>query len=115
MEQVFANIIYNAVIHTPPETTISITASVEEAAVAIIVHDNGPGLNVDDIPHLFEKFRRGSKAVSGGTGLGLSICKGIVEAHGGTISAANNPKGGASFTIRLPLNDPQKTSREDAI
>jgi two-component system sensor histidine kinase KdpD len=115
MEQVFANIIYNAVIHTPPETTISITASVEDAAVAIIVHDNGPGLNVDDIPHLFEKFRRGSKAVSGGTGLGLSICKGIVEAHGGTISAANNPKGGASFTIRLPLNDPQKTSREDAI
>jgi two-component system sensor histidine kinase KdpD len=115
MEQVLANIIYNAVLHTPPETTISITASVKDNALIIIVKDNGPGLNEDEIPHLFEKFRRGSQVVSGGTGLGLSICKGIVEAHGGTISAANNPKGGASFTIRLPLNDTNKKPREDVI
>lgn len=103
MEQAFSNLVYNAIVHTPAGTEISIEASSAGKTMNLIVRDNGPGLDHNDIPYLFEKFRRGSKSSSGGTGLGLSICRGIVEAHGGTVRAGNNRGGGAEFIIELPL------------
>jgi signal transduction histidine kinase len=65
------------------------------------VSDTGPGVPEDELPRLFDMFFRGRKAASGGAGLGLSICKGIVEAHGGRVTAYRNPKGGLSVELTL--------------
>ena len=66
--------------------------------------DSGQGLSESDSRRVFEKFYRGRGASNhGGAGLGLAICRSIVEAHGGTIEAANRPEGGAVFTVRLPV------------
>ncbi len=104
MEQAVINLVYNAVNHTPAGTVIKIGAGFSDNRFNISVKDNGPGLNPEEIPFLFDKFRRGIAASAGGTGLGLSICKGIVEAHNGEITAGNNPEGGAVFTITLPVD-----------
>ncbi|OHD70986.1 MAG: hypothetical protein A2W19_07635 [Spirochaetes bacterium RBG_16_49_21] len=112
MEQVFVNLLYNAVMYTPAGSAISVGAAADRNMMTVTVSDNGPGINNGDIPFIFDKFRRGSNSAAGGTGLGLSICKGIMEAHGGSISAKNNASGGAVFTIQLPFNIPD-TSNED--
>jgi two-component system OmpR family sensor kinase len=73
--------------------------------VVLSVRDHGPGLPTHDGDELFERFWRaegGRERGKGGAGLGLAIVAGIVEAHGGSVSAENVPGGGASFTVRLP-------------
>jgi len=67
------------------------------------IADSGPGIDDADLPFIFERFFRGrsSRGVSG-NGLGLSLCREIVELHGGEISAANRPGGGAEFAVTLP-------------
>jgi two-component system sensor histidine kinase KdpD len=68
------------------------------------VDDRGPGVPVQDLKRVFDKFYRiPVPEGAGGTGLGLSICKGIVEAHGGSIAAENRTGGGLRIVIRLPL------------
>src|SRR5205085_4149645 len=76
-----------------------------ENKIMISVIDTGKGIPKEVIPNLFEKFTtRGTHDdAEKGTGLGLFICKGIVEAHNGTISGSNNENGGATFSITLPL------------
>ena len=75
-----------------------------EAGQAVLtVEDQGPGVREEDIPRIFERFWRADNAPAGGTGLGLSIAAWIVDAHGGAISVANCPEGGASFEVRLPI------------
>jgi two-component system sensor histidine kinase KdpD len=69
------------------------------------VADRGPGLPRGHESQVFEKFFRGDHAGVGGAGLGLSICRGIVEAHGGTVVAENRKEGGASFRFVLPLSN----------
>jgi two-component system sensor histidine kinase KdpD len=90
-EQVIANIIGNAIAHTPPETRIVVSAVVTENRVALRVTDNGPGIAPNALPRIFEKFVTGEAKPSSeskrGTGLGLAIAKGIMEAHGGSIAA----------------------------
>ncbi len=103
MEQALINLVYNVVNHTPSGTFVTISAGVSEGGFYLSVRDNGPGLDADEIPYLFDKFHRGASSSPGGTGLGLSICKGIVEAHNGTITARNNSEGGAEFLITLPI------------
>jgi len=105
MEQALVNLVYNAVNHTPPGTAINISAGFSGNSFRISVKDNGPGLIPEEIPFLFDKFQKGTSSSTGGTGLGLSICRGIVEAHNGTITAVNNPEGGAGFTITLPADN----------
>ena len=70
------------------------------------------GLPAKSIPRVFDKFYRGPDAPAGGTGLGLSIARGFVTAHGGTIAAQNMLKGGARFTIHLPLGTPPELPPE---
>ncbi len=73
---------------------------------ASTVRDTGIGIPQDQIDRLFDEFTQLDASTTrrlAGTGLGLSICKGMVEAHGGRIWAANRPGGGAVFTVRLPL------------
>jgi two-component system, OmpR family, sensor histidine kinase KdpD len=102
MEQVFINLLENAARHTPLESPIEISASVENAAVKIGVADRGPGLKKEDMERVFDKFYRGS--ASKGSGLGLAICRAIVLAHEGRIWAENKPEGGAVFQFTLPLD-----------
>jgi two-component system sensor histidine kinase KdpD len=101
-EQVFVNLFENAVKYTPKKTPIEIMARREGDRVEIEVRDHGAGLPKDAEMRVFEKFFRDSHIGVSGAGLGLSICKGIVEAHGGTIRAENCADGGASFRISLP-------------
>ena len=66
---------------------------------------DGPGLPPEFLPRIFDKFFRAPNAPTGGSGLGLAIVKGFVEAHGGQISAANRPGGGAVFTMKFPQKE----------
>jgi two-component system sensor histidine kinase KdpD len=106
MEQVIANLLLNAALHTPAGTAVLLTCGVEtacgKARVFFTVADRGPGLPPGLRDRLFQKFQRGDAARSGGLGLGLSIIRGFVTAQGGEISAAENPGGGAVFTVYLP-------------
>jgi len=110
ISQVLANLVENAVRYTPPGTEIRITAGQEDGFVRVAVHDNGPGIPAEALPHVFEKFYRaftGDRAPVPGTGLGLAIARGFVEAHGGTIDVQSPPPGeahGTVFTFRLPLH-----------
>jgi two-component system sensor histidine kinase KdpD len=104
MDQVLQNILYNAIVHTPPGSVVSIEASATPEGCRIVVADNGNGFPEEELRHVFEKFYRlpGSKA--GGSGLGLSIVKGFTEALRGTVSLGNRPGGGAQFTITIPAD-----------
>ena len=86
---------------------IEISAQALPGRVAVDVADRGPGIPVGEETKLFDKFYRLQReAAQSGVGLGLAICKAIVAAHGGTISAANRPGGGALFRFELPAGEP---------
>jgi two-component system sensor histidine kinase KdpD len=104
IERVLVNLLENAAKYTPRGSVITVSAAAKPDTMEVTVFDQGPGLPRGQEQTVFEKFVRGQKE-SGvpGVGLGLAICKAIVEAHGGEISAANHPGGGAQFTFTLPL------------
>lgn len=105
MMRVFINLVDNAVKYSHPDTPITITAGQSAERVSIDVKDQGIGIPKDDLVRVFDKFYRAVKPRQiTGTGLGLSICKGIVEAHGGTIFAKNNGDKGVTMSVTLPLN-----------
>ena len=101
-EQVFVNLIENALKYTPPGSPLEISARAEQGNIFLDVADRGPGLPDGREGRIFEKFFRGEHPGVSGAGLGLAICRGIVEAHGGKVSARNREGGGALFRIRLP-------------
>ncbi len=104
IEQLLINLLDNAMQYTPAESAIEIAARQNGAAIEVEVADHGPGIPAGTEDRVFQKFfRAGQKANQRGMGLGLAICRGIVEAHGGTIRASNRPAGGASFQFNLPL------------
>jgi two-component system sensor histidine kinase KdpD len=113
MEQVLYNLIYNAVIHTPENTTITIQALFVEEQLQLKVADNGRGFPSEEFENVFTKFYQpqGSK---GGTGLGLSIVKGFVEAHRGTIRLENLPVCGAMFIIQIETEFAHQNKIKDA-
>ncbi len=101
LTQVLSNLVGNAIRHTPPDTSVSLTVRLEDDELLIIVDDDGPGIADADLPHVFERFWR--SAQSTGSGLGLSIVKGLVDALGGRIVASRSPMGGARFVATLPV------------
>lgn len=101
-EQIIVNLLGNAAMHTPAGTPVILRARLGGGRLTLEVADRGPGLPAGDTARWFEKFQRGPGAAAGGTGLGLSLVKGFTEAQGGTVTAANQPGGGAIFTVRLP-------------
>lgn len=103
--RVLANLVSNALRHTPPGGTVRVEATSTEAGVLVDVQDTGEGINPDDLPHVFDQFYRGEKSRSrttGGSGLGLAISKAIVEAHGGRIGVESAPDEGTRFFFTLP-------------
>lgn len=106
LTQLLRNLLENAITHTPPGTTIEVRLRRSDGVAQLTVTDNGPGIPVEHLPHLWNRFYRGDKArsrSSGGTGLGLAIVKYIAEAHGGRVSVASVEGKGATFTITLPV------------
>ena len=103
MEQIVGNILNNALQHTPVNTVIEISVSIDGSDCVITISDNGMGFPPDEIGLVFDKFYRLNNSAAGGTGLGLSICKGYVEALGGNIFLSNNKKGGATFIVAIPV------------
>jgi signal transduction histidine kinase len=103
--RVLNNLVGNALRHTPPGGSITLTAERIPGQVVLNVSDTGEGIRPVDLEHIFERFYRAEKSRSratGGAGLGLAIAKGIVEAHGGTIRVESIPERGSTFIIRLP-------------
>jgi PAS domain S-box-containing protein len=107
LQQVFWNLLSNAAKFSPAGGRIHVHASHDASAdvIEVSVEDNGPGIAEDFLPHVFEQFKQADPSLTrehGGLGLGLAISHNLVQLHGGTIAAANSPRGGAVFTVRLP-------------
>jgi two-component system OmpR family sensor kinase len=105
LQQVLANLLRNALVHTPAGTPIEVSVERDDGSVLMAVRDHGPGLPPVSRASIFERFWRsegGRERGRGGAGLGLAIARGVVEAHHGEISAADAPGGGALFVVRLP-------------
>jgi PAS domain S-box-containing protein len=108
LQQAFLNVLINAehaIAATGQPGTIEISTSCRDRRVITSIRDTGQGLAEEVLPRVFDPFYT-TKAVGKGTGLGLAITYGIVQEHGGTVLAANNPKRGAVFTIELPAAPP---------
>jgi two-component system sensor histidine kinase MtrB len=103
-----ANVVGNAVRYGAPPVHISVTSRPDHNRtwLDVTVTDCGPGLPIDALPHVFERFYKADTARtrSDGSGLGLAIALENVRLHGGTLEAANRPEGGAVFTMRLPMH-----------
>ena len=102
MMQVLGNLISNALRYTPSGGRVTLSARSVDDTVEICVQDTGEGIPADELPFIFDRFRRGDKsrhAETGETGLGLAIVKALVESHGGSVAAESAP--GAGTTIRL--------------
>ena len=113
IERVLVNLLENAAKYTPPDAIVEIVAQSVGEEMRVTVVDNGPGIRPGSEQEIFNKFSRGVResAISG-VGLGLAICKAIVEAHGGSISAANRGGRGAAFTFTLPISKEQPLAPE---
>lgn len=102
LAEAVTNILKNAVEVSPPESAVIVSWERTPVFVRVKIADRGPGIPDEHLPHIFKKFYRSSSGGSG-VGLGLPLAKSIVEKHGGVLSAANNPEGGAVFLLTLPL------------
>lgn len=108
LRQALANLLRNALVHTPAESPVEVTLGIADNGAMIEVIDHGPGIPLEQAERIFERFHRVDPTRSrdqGGSGLGLSITAAIVKAHGGDISLVATPGGGATFRVRLPLLD----------
>ena len=103
LQQVFANLIDNAIKYSMPEKQISVSASQNEKDTTIAVSDQGMGIAPTDIGKIWDRLYRGDRSRSKrGLGLGLSLVRAIVEAHGGTVAVQSEVNKGSTFTIRFP-------------
>jgi two-component system, OmpR family, sensor histidine kinase BaeS len=105
--QVLANLIDNALRHTPPGGRVDVCATADNGQLTLAVTDSGDGIAAEHLPHVFERFYRVDSARGrdrGGAGIGLSIAKALAEAHHGHITATSaGPGTGTTFTVTLPI------------
>jgi signal transduction histidine kinase len=106
LRQVVANLLSNAIKFVPPGGTVRVGLARDGKWASLDVTDDGPGIAPEDVPHVFERFFRGRNVRAGGSGIGLAVVAGLIEAHGGEVAVANQPGGGATFTVRLPQTTP---------
>lgn len=106
LKQALLNLVDNALTHTPPGGSVTLSLSVADGQVYVAVRDSGPGIPPDDLTHIFERFYRVDHTrprQSGGAGLGLSIVHWVAEAHGGRVTVQSVVGAGSTFTLVLPL------------
>ena len=109
LRQVLANLVGNAIQHTPSDVQVSVRLRREDDAALLEVTDAGPGMPSEVAQRVFERFYRADASrtrASGGSGLGLSIVASLVQAHGGTVELETAPGRGSTFRVRLPLAPP---------
>ncbi|NMC53042.1 MAG: HAMP domain-containing protein, partial [Chloroflexi bacterium] len=108
INQILNNLVSNALRYTPENGTIRIELGAQgQSAAVITIADSGAGIPEESLPYIFERFYRADKSRSrqeGGTGLGLAIARQLAQMHGGSLTAANAPAGGAVFTLTLPAH-----------
>ncbi len=105
LNEVWFNLIDNAVKHSPKGGTIEICLSTSDDSVAVLIADQGDGMDAEVQKHIFEKFYQGDNSHAGeGNGLGLALAKRIVDMCGGTITVKSAPGEGAAFTVTLPIS-----------
>jgi two-component system, OmpR family, sensor kinase len=107
LRQAVGNLIRNALVHTPSESSIEVALETHDGLATMSVVDHGPGLEPDDAGRVFEPFYRADPSRSrdsGGAGLGLSIVAAVVDAHGGSVKVSETPGGGATFEVELPVS-----------
>lgn len=105
MRRALANLLDNAVRHTPEGGTIRVAVRLVEDGAVIEIQNDGPPIDREDLPHLFERFYRSDRSrgrTTGKAGLGLAIAKAIIEAHGGTITVQSDQEQGTRFILTLP-------------
>jgi two-component system phosphate regulon sensor histidine kinase PhoR len=112
LHDILRNLVENAVNYTPVGGTVEIAADIVDGKYRLQVKDTGPGIPQEDVARVFERFYRVDKSRTrpGGTGLGLSIVKNLVHVLGGEVSVANRPRGGAEFTVTLPIRDASESA-----
>ena len=110
---VLDQLIDNAIRYTPAGTLVRLSTWTQDGATTVVVEDDGPGVPVDMLPHLFEPFYRTdpSRGRAGGPGLGLTVARAIVQLHGGTISARAGRAGGLRVEIGLPGRETAETGK----
>ena len=108
IHRVIVNLVRNAIQHTPADGTIRVTVQRDADDAVLVVEDSGPGIPPEHLDAIFTRFHRvdssRQRGHGGGTGIGLAITRGLVEAHGGTISAASDVEHGATFRVVLPCD-----------
>jgi signal transduction histidine kinase len=103
VRQIMANLLNNAIKFSPEGTTVTVDAEVSLTAITVHVRDQGPGIESEHLPHIFNRFYRAEERVhAGGVGLGLALCKGLVEAMGGQITIVSELGRGSVFSFTLP-------------
>ena len=113
LEQIIYNLLNNACLYTPWNSTVNVVALCHVNLLKIIIEDNGKGFPKEEMKNVFEKFYRLKDSRTGGTGLGLSIVKGFAEAMGGTVQLENVSTGGARFTINIPAETTSVTKKQE--
>ncbi|WP_322798223.1 HAMP domain-containing sensor histidine kinase [Thermoflexus sp.] len=103
VEMALSNLLDNAVKFTPSGGRITVGSRREGEKIRVWVEDTGPGIDPEDLPHVFERFYRGRNATAEGSGLGLAIVRWIVEIHGGRVEVHSRPGQGSRFELTLPL------------
>ncbi len=101
LSEAFQNIVKNSIESVGDNGEIKIICTENPLFTEVTIHDDGPGFEKEDLPHLFERFYRGKDADATGYGIGLALCRNIIMRQGGTIFAQNNLQGGAEFSVRF--------------
>ena len=105
LEQILTNLLSNALRYTPSGGLVELAVDSTATTSLVRVHDSGPGIPPEALPYIFGRFYRVDKSrtrLEGGSGLGLAIARQLARAHGGDLTVANHPSGGAVFTLILP-------------
>ena len=112
--QALGNLLQNAVKFTPHGGTVRVRVVEVDGQVRFEVSDEGPGIDPEVLPHLFDRARHGvlTQTLGRGSGLGLHICRKLVALHGGTVGAENLPGGGSRFWIQIPAGGPREEAGE---
>jgi two-component system sensor histidine kinase KdpD len=107
MSRVLRHLLENAARYSPPGSRVTLSVERTEGRLQFTVADNGPGIDMVDMPLIFEKFHRGRKAAKfgKGSGMGLAIVRALLKAHGGSIQVASTPGQGAAFRFWIPVKE----------